>query len=286
MEIGAGFRGRGISIAARSSGLAKTASTIDRMTGARDAPGLVGQEFDKLFRLPRGDRPRTATDRFRRRRKALCARHPSGTPGRPAPVASNGGQASAPAPICRCPIIRRYKRRSALPEPAGRPQDRNSRLADCAIRRLSSAGARSTASRRHLGADRGAKRHEERQRGDAVAILATPRRGKISVQDHIGRAIQAAFDQIHEQKRQIVKHVARGDDGIEFQRVERDGLAVDNRDIAEMKVAVAAADQARGAARGKQRTQSCQGHLRISLKLGIDCLETGPRVFGTPPYCR
>ena len=93
-----------------------------------------------------------------------------------------------------------------------------------------------------------------------------PRRGKVSVEHGVRGAGKPAFDQIHEQERQIVEHVALGDDGIEFQRVERDRLAVEHRDIAEVKVAMAAPDQARCAARAQKREQFCQGGPRLSFK--------------------
>ena len=55
--------------------------------------------------------------------------------------------------------------------------------------------------------------------------------------------VQAALDQIHQQECEIVEHIARRDQRVEFDRIERHGLAVDQRDIAEMQVAVAAADE-------------------------------------------
>ena len=70
---------------------------------------------------------------------------------------------------------------------------------------------------------------------------------------------QAALDQVHQQEGEVVKQVAGGEDRIKFESVECDRLAVENGDIAEMKVAMAAADQALRAARSEQRTQPTIG---------------------------
>ena len=54
--------------------------------------------------------------------------------------------------------------------------------------------------------------------------------------------------------------------GVEFERVEGDRLAVDHRDIAEMKVAVAAPDQPGFAAFDEKRLESLQAIERALLE--------------------
>ena len=59
----------------------------------------------------------------------------------------------------------------------------------------------------------------------------------------VGGAPQSARLEIHEQEGEIVEHVAAGDRVGEFDGVEEDRLAVDQRDVAQVKIAVAAPDQ-------------------------------------------
>ena len=98
---------------------------------------------------------------------------------------------------------------------------------------------------------------------------------------------KSALDQVHQQEGEVVKQVAGGEDRIEFESVESDRLAVENGDIAEMKVAVAAADQALCAARGEQRTQPTIGGERLALEQ-IDQMacEQIAMVCETPPCSR
>ena len=63
----------------------------------------------------------------------------------------------------------------------------------------------------------------------------------------------AALDKIHQQKGKIVKHVTRGHDRIELERIKRQWRTVYQRDIAEMQVAMAASDESLRAARQQQR---------------------------------
>ena len=107
--------------------------------------------------------------------------------------------------------------------------------------------------RRDLGADRGPHRQEERQRRQRVEIFVPVRFGKIAVEHDIGRLRQLALEQVHQQKGEIVEHVARGDDVAELDGVEQHRPAVDQRDIAEMKIAVDAANQPAPAALAQQR---------------------------------
>ena len=88
--------------------------------------------------------------------------------------------------------------------------------------------------RRDLGADRSAHRQEERQRRQRIQIFVPARFGKVAVEHDIGRLRQLALEQVHQQKSEIVKHVARADDVAEFDGVEQHWPAVDQRDIAEV----------------------------------------------------
>src|SRR5207302_2545504 len=55
-------------------------------------------------------------------------------------------------------------------------------------------------------------------------------------------ALQSACPQIHQKKGEIVKHVARGDRLIEFDRIEQDRPVFDQDDVAQVKIAMTAAD--------------------------------------------
>ena len=94
--------------------------------------------------------------------------------------------------------------------------------------------------RGHLGADRRPQRQEQRQRGERIEILGPPRLVEIAIEHDIGRWPQPALDQVHQQEGEIVEHVAGGDLGIEFDGVEQHRRAVEQDDIAEMQIAVAA----------------------------------------------
>ena len=89
---------------------------------------------------------------------------------------------------------------------------------------------------------------------------------------------EVALDQIHQQEREIVQHVAGCDQRIELDRVERDRLAVDQRDVAEMQIAVAAQDPSGRAAPHEQRCEpikrraGCRdqfGRVRARKQIGM-----------------
>ena len=94
------------------------------------------------------------------------------------------------------------------------------------------------AGQQHIGADRRAQRHEQRQRCERVEIFAGCDR-KISVEQGVRRGLPAVAEEIHHRKRKIVEHIDRGDVGIELDRIEQDGLALDQHDVRQMQVAVA-----------------------------------------------
>ena len=54
--------------------------------------------------------------------------------------------------------------------------------------------------------------------------------------------------QIHQQKGEIVQNVDAGESVREFEAIEQGWLAVDQADVAQMQIAVAAADLSRSAA--------------------------------------
>ena len=72
---------------------------------------------------------------------------------------------------------------------------------------------------------------------------------EIAVEHHIRGGREIAGDEIHQQKGQVVQDIAGGDHRVELDGVEQDRLAVDECDIAEMQVAMQAANKATRAAR-------------------------------------
>ena len=66
---------------------------------------------------------------------------------------------------------------------------------------------------------------------------------EIAVEHDVGGCAQPALDQVHQQEGEIVEHVAGRDQRAELDGVEQHRRAVDQRDIAEMQVAVAAPDE-------------------------------------------
>src|ERR1700730_13693608 len=85
-------------------------------------------------------------------------------------------------------------------------------------------------------------------------------------------ALQSACPQIHQKKREIVKHVARGDRLIEFDRIEQERPVLDQHDVAQVKIAMTAADLTLFFALRKQRGEPrermlhCVAKVRDSLR--------------------
>ena len=104
-----------------------------------------------------------------------------------------------------------------------------------------------------------ARSEEERQRRQRVEVLGAACLGEIAVEHDIRGLGQAALEQVHQQEGEIVKHVAGRDDVAELDGVEQHRFAVDQHDVAEMKVAVDAADQAAAAAVAQQRHDALVG---------------------------
>ena len=90
-----------------------------------------------------------------------------------------------------------------------------------------------------VGAHGGAHRHEEGQEGKAVLVV---RSVEIAVHHEVGELRQAAMPQVHQQEGEVVEHVDRGDRSLNSMQSKSVGTAVEEADVAQMQVAVAAPD--------------------------------------------
>ena len=82
---------------------------------------------------------------------------------------------------------------------------------------------------------------------------------------------EPALGQIHQQEGEVVEHVARGDQRAELDGVEQHRSPLKQHDVAEMEVAVDAADQPAPPALGQQRMDAPIGgaaHARERIDLG------------------
>ncbi len=183
---------------------------------------------------------------------------------------------------------RRQHRFAGAGKPPDRDQDRRRRgdqrcrQLEIGRRRLLGRGAiglrrERSARRRHLGADRRAHRHQERQRRERVEVLGAPARDEITVENDIGSRLQPAVDEVHQQEGKVVEHVAGRDHRIEFEGVERHRPAIDERDIAEVEVAMPAADETKRSARVQQRTNA---RKRLAAGRGEALGRGGGKQFG------
>ena len=98
------------------------------------------------------------------------------------------------------------------------------------------------AGRLDLGANGGAQAQEQRQRDEAGQSL---RRlgGKIAVEEPVGGGAQTPLLQIHQKKGQIVENVAARNLVGKLDRVEQRRLAVEENDVAQVQIAVTAANE-------------------------------------------
>src|SRR6478735_7381297 len=94
----------------------------------------------------------------------------------------------------------------------------------------------------HVRANRRPHRKEQGQHAEAVEVFIRWA-GKIAVEQRGSRSGVVETDEVHQRERQIVKDIRRGDDWIEFDGVEQQRLADDQRNVGEMKIAVAAPDE-------------------------------------------
>ena len=208
----------------RARWLRRTPHRRCRMAGGDDAARLVGERGINLGRdLGRIGAFRQRA-RSRRRRTAPCARRRCAARPRRAPGEAKA-RARAPAAICRCPTARRPRRAAAAAAPAVFAPARNSR-ARFARRRhgvsLSLARAAVTLARIAARTDKNSGSAASASRSSTRCALR-----EIAVEHDIGGAVQAALDQIHEQKSEIVEHVDGGELWIELDGVEQHRLAVD-----------------------------------------------------------
>ena len=81
----------------------------------------------------------------------------------------------------------------------------------------------------------------------------------VGVEHHVGRLAIAARIEIHEQKGEVIQHVDGGQRLAELEGVERHGHVVDQHDVAEVQIAVAAAHAAGIAARDKEGLGTLEG---------------------------
>ena len=115
------------------------------------------------------------------------------------------------------------------------------------------------AGQQHIGADRRSQRHEQRKGGERVGIFHRCC-CKISVEERVRRRVPVIADEIHHGECKVVDDIDRRHFSIEFDRIEQNGFAIDQYDVRQMQVAVAAPHESRAAAllqqaanRGKRR---------------------------------
>ena len=115
---------------------------------------------------------------------------------------------------------------------------------------------------RHDGAHAGTAGEEQRQAGEALDLAADGLEGDVGVEHDVGRLPVAARVEVHQQEGEIVEHVDGGQRLAELERVEGNRNAVDEHDVAEVKIAVAAAHAAGIAALGEQRRGTLEARRR------------------------
>ena len=162
--------------------------------------------------------------------------------------------------------------------------------------------------RRHLGANRRPHREKEGKRRQRVEVLRSFGLEQIAVEHDIGGAHEATLGEVHQQEGEIVEHIARCDQRVELDGVEQHRALLDEHDVAEVKVAMSAADQAApaalrekradarvgGTARRRQRSQlglrEKRGHLPergvVLLDIVRECRDPGLRFDRARPGVR
>src|SRR3984957_13852872 len=115
-------------------------------------------------------------------------------------------------------------------------------------------------------ANGGAQAQEQRQRGKAGQSL---RRlgGKIAVEKTVGGGAQTALLQVHQKKGQIIKNVAACNFVGKLDRIEQCRLAFKEDDVAQVQVAVTAANETRLAPLEQDRAHVRKCEPRIVGKL-------------------
>ena len=63
---------------------------------------------------------------------------------------------------------------------------------------------------------------------------------EVDIEDKVCSLRELALHEIHQEEGEVIEHIAGSHEWIELQRVERNRSAVDQRDVAEMQIAMAA----------------------------------------------
>ena len=92
-----------------------------------------------------------------------------------------------------------------------------------------------------LGANGRPQAHEQRKDGKIAIVRLRVARPEIAVEQQIRLRDKAARHKVHQREGEIVQQVASGDALVEFDGVEQDRRVVDQRDIAEMQIAMTTA---------------------------------------------
>jgi hypothetical protein len=90
-----------------------------------------------------------------------------------------------------------------------------------------------------VGAHLCSQRHEERQEGEAVLL---PGGVEIVVDQQVGEVGQSSVPEVHRQEGEIVEHVDRRQPLVEVEAVEQPWSALEHADVAQVQIAVTAAD--------------------------------------------
>ena len=122
--------------------------------------------------------------------------------------------------------------------------------------------------RRHLGPDRGAHGEQCRQDGEAGIVQHLAAQREIAVHQEIGAASVAARPKVHQHEGEVVEKVGRRQRLVEFERVEHHRPAIDQHDVPEMEVAMAAAHETRFRAPRQDGLRFRQAVVNIGLKPG------------------
>ena len=94
----------------------------------------------------------------------------------------------------------------------------------------------------HMRPDRGPHRQKQRQQAEAIeTFIPCPR--QVAIEHLVRRRGLIEMNQIHQREGEIVEHIRRRDDGIEFDGIEQQRPAVHQRNIGEMQIAMTTAHE-------------------------------------------
>src|SRR5437764_5892431 len=99
-------------------------------------------------------------------------------------------------------------------------------------------------------ADACPERQEKRERREPALVLRTV---EIAVEHAIAELAVTTMVQVHQQECEIVEHIDGGDLVAELDRIKQGRLSIDEADVVQMQIAVAAADLALRAAPVEER---------------------------------